>query len=190
MANKGYTSRGRVENYMLITIDPSFYDQVEEWIGEVESYIDDFTGRNFKADAEASDRVYDGDRSPDLIIDDAVAVTTNGVTIDGDAAGEYLLYPANALPKTRVHLKSGKFPRGDQNVTVNAKWGYSESVPANIVWAATVLLAGIIDYAWNGSGEVQSETIGRYSVTYRTPDGQKDYERAQDILNSYIKQVA
>jgi hypothetical protein len=72
-------------------------------------------------------------------------------------------------------------------VKVTGKWGYSAAAPGPIKQAATILVAGIINYSWNAEGEVQSMTIGRYSVSYKTDSGWKDFERIPNILKSYKK---
>ncbi len=197
MAKKGYTTRQQIENYLLITIDPSFYTQVDSWIEEMETYIDQMTGRNFVADSVANARYFDGDNSMNLLIDDAIAITeikigdNAALVADTDplkADGDYLLYPANRLPITKIQLRGAYFPALPfRCVKVTGKWGYSAVVPPDITQVATVLVAGIINYSWNAQGEVSSMTIGRYSVTYKTDAGWKDFERIPDILKHYRK---
>lgn len=118
---KGYTTIAKLENYLLIDIDSSFHDQVDEWIEEVEAYIDLKTGRNFVADAEesgedagASTRRFDGDGTSKQIIDDCVAVTEVKLSADDDPleVEDFVLYPANAqalsrpVPYTLIRLLS------------------------------------------------------------------------------------
>ena len=197
MAKKGYTTRQEIENYLLITIDPSFYTQVDSWIEEIEAYIDQMTGRNFVADALASAKYFDGDNTPELLIEDAVAITeikigdNAALTADTDplqADGDFILYPANHLPIAKIQLRAAYFPASPLRcVKVTGKWGYSVAAPADIRQAATILVAGIINYSWNAEGEVSSMTIGRYSVTYKTDAGWKDFERIPSILKHYRK---
>lgn len=195
MANKGYTNRTEVENYLLITIDESFHDQVDRWIGEVELYIDRMTERNFVADESPSEKLFDGDGSNNLILGDFLGiddVSIDGDTItdpDSDAEQPYLLYPANTTPKTKLVLRASRFPAGLQNISVTGTWGYSAECPVDITTVATVLVAGIINYSNNSEGEVQSESIGRYTVTYKTEKQWQDFERVKDILNYYTKQT-
>ena len=127
---KGYTSRIEIQNYLLITIDASQQAQVDAWITGMEAYVDRMTGRNFIADAVASEKKYDGDNTGVLLIDDCVEVSE--ITIDdGDPldTDDYYLYPANELPKRKIKYPGGTFPRGYQNISVTAKWGYSVTVP-------------------------------------------------------------
>ena len=180
---KGYTSIAKLENYLLLTIDTDFYEQIQNWIEQAESHIDRYTGRNFIADAVASEKVYDGDNSDTLLIDEAVEVTK--VEVDDVEKTTYYQYPANALPKRKIRLSDDVFARGMQNVSVTAKWGYSVACPADISFAAMVLVAGIINNS-NNDGDVQSEKIGNYQVSYSSK-GMDDFAKAGEILNSYKK---
>ena len=191
MTPKGYTNRQQIENYLLTTIDPSFYNQINDWIAQMEIHIDKMTGRNFVADGTASEKVYDGDGSFDLFIDDAVEVEE--VKIDDEIlivddsgnADDYYLYPANELPKRRIKTVSQRFNKGNQNISVSAKWGYSASAPYDIGFAVTILVAGIINYSGDMEGEIKSMSIGRYSVTYKDEKQWQDFERIKDIIKSY-----
>lgn len=181
----GYTTRERVENYLLITVDETFYDTVEEYIQAVTDYIEGETGRVFIADGDASDRVFDGKGDNTLFIDDAIEVVSVKINDTEVDATNLVSYPANDTPKIKLQLKAGRFPVGKQNITVNAKWGYSATVPSDIRFAATVLVAGIINTSNGGQGDVQSETIGRYSVTYKSTKEMTDFEQATKVLEAY-----
>lgn len=193
MANKAYTTRQAVENYLLITIDPSFYAQVETWIGEVEAQIDQETEQNFKADAVDSIRKYSGDGSNVLLIDDCVSVsyvviksTDGSVVYDDLVAGEdYFLEPDNETPKDKITLYGYRFSRGIQNIEVTAKWGSSVDVPANIQFAAMVLLSNIINGSFTSEGELQSLTAGKVTMTFKQQEKIDDYGKVEKILESY-----
>jgi hypothetical protein len=196
MASKGYTSRTEIENYLVIDIDASFHDQVDRWICDIEKYIDQQTGRNFVADSVASARYFDGDNSRTLLIDDAVAITeiktTDTVMVaDTDpllADGDFILYPANKLPITKIALRASVFPAYPlRGIKITGKWGYSVAVPEDIKHAATVLVAGIINYSWTAEGEVKTMSIGRYSVTYHDKTQWMDYEKVDAVLDLYKK---
>lgn len=189
---KGYTTRAKVENYMLTAVKPAFHSQIDRWIEDVEAYIDRQTGRNFVADDVASVRRFDGSGTCSLMIDDCVEVAS----VESPAGSEVdlegvLEYPANAaakkVPVSRLESLHSSFPKGRQNVRVSAKWGFSADVPGDVEMAATVLVAGIVNHANKPSGDVQSETIGRYSVTYRTDAELSDFERVKGVLKSYRK---
>ena len=193
---KGYTTKTRIENYLLITIDPSFDNQIEEWIEEVEAYIEQKTGRVFVAESVGAEttRRFDGDDTTRLLIDDAIAIEEIKLTSDSDAltTDDYVTYPQNAIAKgvpiTSIELLAAVFPAYPrQSVSIKARWGYSASVPDLIRNAATVLVAGIINFSWTSDGEIKSETIGRYSVTYKDAKQWNDFEKIEDILASFEK---
>jgi len=185
------TTIDQVKNYALIDIDSGYEPTVQLFIDAVTAYIERFTGRTFAEideEAEATEIVYDGTNGDEIFIDDAIEVT--GVKVGDDVLSDtdFVVYPANRLPKTRIILPYRIFTTGNQNVTVTAKWGYG-SIPADISFAATVMVAGII----NGQNaqdidnkEIQSETIGRYSVTYKSGSTQAtDYLNAKETLRMY-----
>lgn len=184
---KGYTDKAAVEAYMLITIDSSFDTQVDEWIAAAEEIIDGETNRDFavfdEEEGEATDRLYDGDGSQTLYIGPATEVVSVKLDPDGDEidADQFFVYPANTLPKTKIKLPYLTFPEGSQNIVVNAKYGAS-TMKGEIKFAATVLVAGIINFAWNSGSNVRSMTMGRYSVTYKTDEQKEDLLKVQDIL--------
>lgn len=198
---KGYTSETKVENYILQNIDSTFSSQIEKWIEAAEAYIDNLTGRNFIADSSASARLYDGDDSPELLIDDAVEVTKVEVgqddygssfeEVSASGSDRYFLEPANysadSVPIMKIVLRARNFPEGHQNNRITAKWGYSASVPADIEFAATVLVAGICNAQRKDTKEIASEKIGNYSVSYASEKEKNDFEQAKNILDKYVK---
>jgi hypothetical protein len=194
---KGYTSRAKIEDFLLLAIDESFHDRVDNWIGDVERFIDEYTGRNFIADGTASARLFNGNNTNELEIDDCVAVTV--VEIGNDDYGSsfstisgsgYVLLPANAIAKgfpiKAIHLKEEIFGRGLQNQRITAKWGYSVSVPGDISMAATILTAHIWKFGRGGITDgIAQERIGNYSVTYESDKDKQDYDRAMAALDRY-----
>lgn len=183
---KGYTTKEAIENYMLIEIDASFDDQIDEWMESVEEYIDDETSRDFAPvaeDAVFEDRTFNGDNTAVLSIDAATEIEEIRFSENGDpiAASNYYTTPVRKPTITGIKLKNLVFPRGEQNIYVSAKWGYA-AVPKDIKFAATVLMAGIIQNSWQAEGEIQSVTIGRYSVTYKDKSQITDFNRVSEIL--------
>lgn len=179
---KGYCDITDIENYLLVEIDESFKPHVEKWIEAMENYIEQETGRVFIANEEFSERKYDGDGEKDLLIDDAVEIEK--VIVDGEEIG-WLAYPTNETPKIKIQRKEGVFPKGSQNVVVSAKWGYSVNVPQDIRLACAGLVAGIINRLLNYEGEVVSESVGPYSVTYKNEQGWNDFENIKKTLQNY-----
>jgi hypothetical protein len=204
MALKGYTTEEIIENYILQNIDSSFSSQIDAWIEDFEKFIDNYTGRNFKADTSASARLFDGDGSQDLLIDEAVTITK--VEVGQDSYGgtfsevgttgsdKYLTYPENAsvkgYPIYKLVLNARRWSEGLQNNRITAKWGYSVTVPADITFVTTVLVAGVLNQHRQGGDEIKSEKIGNYQVTYNTDSGNNsfaDLGRAMEMLDMYKK---
>jgi hypothetical protein len=194
---KGYTSRAKIENFLLITIDESFHAQTDDVIDDVEQLIDTYTGRNFIADEEASERLYNGNNSNELEIDDCIEVETvelgnddYGTSFTELAESAYVTLPANAIakgfPVKAIHLKTETFEKGIQNQRITAKWGYSEECPGDVSMAATILAAHIWKFGRGGiTGSISQEKIGNYSVTYDSDKDKQDYDRAMAILDKY-----
>lgn len=201
MAAKGYTTEAEIEQYTLTDIASSFSTQISAWIEAVEEYIDRVTGRNFIADEEATARYYDGDGEHTLLIDDAVEVTEVAVgeddyggtfsTVPSTGSTRYFLEPANyaakGYPITKIVLQHRPFFHGKQNQKITAKWGYSAECPEAITFAATVLVAGIINAQRKDTKEISSEKIGNYAVTYASEKEKSDFEQAKAILDKYTK---
>ena len=196
---KGYCSVADIEKYSLTEIDANFEATVEGWIAVIEQYIEKETGRVFKADTTASKRYFDGNYSNEIYIDECISVSE---LLIKDVLGNtlynlvkdthYLVYPYNELPIRKLMAKSYNvlgfltFPKGQKNIELTAKWGYSESVPDGIKFATMVLTTGIVNYSNNSDGEAKSEKIGDYSITYKENDW-KDYELAKSIIGSFTK---
>jgi len=198
-----------VENYMSIDIESSFTSQVKIWIQWMTEYVEGQTGRVFIADSSNSEKVYEVDLrrsvsvggrlvSPtELIVDEFVNTSTSAIklTLDDEELDEdeFLLYPATVekLPKTRLVLKKDTglvFTEGEQNIKVEAKWGYSIAAPGEIKFATIVLVAGMINESWSSEGEMSSITLGRYTMSFKDEQQLKDFERMKEILETYTKQ--
>lgn len=187
---KGYTNTTGIENYILDTIKDYFKPQVEEWIAQMEGFVEKETGRIFIADTVASEKVYDGNGKTSLFVEECIEKPSK-LTIDSDevSGNDFLAYPANELPKSRIKLKDNTglvFTKDEQNIKVEAKWGYSVDCPADISFAVVVLVAGMINYA-NPENKIKQEKLGDYWISYNDPKGWEDYERAKQILKSYSK---
>lgn len=186
---KGYTNKGQIENYLLTTVNAILNEQLNDWIAMMETHIDKITGRNFIADTVATEKLYDGNGENELLVDDFIGTPTieiNEVELDDD---EYLVYPANTEKKNRLkRVLGGIWSKDDQSIGVTAKWGYSAEVPNDIIFATTVLVAGIINYSSKDSqSQVETKTIGRYSVTYKTKKEWQDFDQVAKIIKSYKK---
>ena len=196
---KEYTTEAKVESFLDISITTG---EADDAINAAVDIIDQKTDRNFIADSSASARLFDGNGKQNLCIDECVEITKveigNNIYGDsfseisaGGANGYYLLpnnYSEKGIPIDEVHVRSRYWIVGFQNHRITAKWGYSAAVPEAISMATTILAAGIYMYNRGGaSGNVKSEKIGNYSITYGadSADKWKSFERALQIIEQY-----
>lgn len=181
---KGYTTKTSIEDYMQIDIDDSFNDKINEWIVAAEEIIDQETNRDWTPGPATNVKIYDGDGTNTLLIDPISNVTGVSLYIGGDSldTNQYYLYPANQLIKNKIKLRYLSFPEGMQNITITGSYG-SGIIQAQIRHVATVIVAGMINYAWSDESEIQSMSVGRYSVTYKSTSQKDDFANIQDILD-------
>lgn len=186
------TTKEKIERYLLTNINSSFDEQIDAWIDAVEQYMNKETKRQLIADEEESTRRYDGVGKHDLMIDDFLTISDVSIfsSIDDDTGtswNDYMYYyPANTTPKWRLD-STQHIPHGKQNVHVTGRYGAydADSIPADLVQAATTLVAGIVNYSNQSEGEIKSESIGRYTVTYVTEKQSNDYTNAMATLKHY-----
>lgn len=169
-----------IEAYTLQEVAANFRPSVQEWIEQMTTYIERATNREFVTGDSTSTRKYDGSGTSIQLVDDYSALTS--VVVDGSTI-DVTEYPTNSTPKYKL-MRNGRFPRGLQNVEVMAVWGYGE-VPADIRFACTVLVAGMVQNHTNSDGAKASESIGNYSVSYATEVQRNDFNRVKDILANY-----
>ncbi len=190
-----YTSKTKIENYLMTDIDSSFDTQVTEWIASVEKYIDNYTGKTFE-EGDSEVKYYDGTGETEIAIDDAVEITevllldVNGdveeTLTEGDG-NDYLLYPLNDTPKTSIVLTAvatiANFSTGRKRVKVTGKFGNSTTVPVDIELIATKLVSAIIQKGLRG-GEIKQESLGDYSVTFVAEVAEE--LKVEDVLEKYV----
>ena len=173
------TSKDRVEKYLLTAIDPSFDNQIDEWILGVEQQIEKMIDRTLFANDVDAEFKYSGNGKEYMMIDDFMSVTS--VELDGvDITADVYFEPVNKKPYYKMYYDNGVFERGRQNIIITGKKGYMlvANPKEDLMHAATVLVAGIVNHSKNSSGEVKSESIGRFSVTYTTDSQKTDYQNA------------
>lgn len=199
MADLGYTNATLIGTYLDESVA---VDDVDQFILATQKFIEQLTGRVFKADSTASTRDYDGNGRLEIIIDDCVSVTkvewgTNQwadsyVTIGTSGIDRYYTLPANnaalEVPIRKIGLRTRVWTPGHANHRITAKWGWSTDVPDDIKHAATVIAAGMYNQnRGQDSGVITSEKIGQYSVSYSDQGGVNDYNQAKAILDGYKK---
>lgn len=175
-----YTTQAKIENYTLQDIDASFSIVIDTWIEIAEDYINQTTNRKFEA--ETSEYVFDGNNKTRLFVGDFTALTSVEVD-DTDVTSDIKIYPANITPKNVLFYENG-FDTGKQNITVNAKWGYSDSAPKGIEFVATVIVAGMVQQHVKSTKAIKSEKIGNYQVSY-TEEQLQDFKMIDKVLSTY-----
>lgn len=145
MAN--YCTVDEIKTQLELTTD-DYDDMFSFWIGTASAFIDNYCNRHFDQRSSTT-RYFDGAGTV-LWIDDLLSVTTFKLDEDGDGTYEetletsdYILYPLNETPKTRVEISNdsdyGSFAAGvKKGVSITGTWGYASSVPS-IIRQATVI---------------------------------------------------
>lgn len=167
---------------------------IDGYIETASKTMDRLANRKLVADEvgsgeETPEVYYNGQGEADLIIDDMHDIEKLEI---GNEHGEnfsevtsYIKYPAVA-PHNKLILKSGVFEEGIQNVRVTGRVGLFDTVPADLEYACTVITAGMIGNK-NSAGEIKSESIGNYSVSYVSESGAQDFKQALATLETYRK---
>jgi len=195
---KGYTNEQTIKDYLQIVnfTNARTSTVLPTWITAVEKYIEKFTGRVFIKD-EVLTKVYDGNGKTELLIKDLLTLSkiefldedaNTDTTLDGDH--DWYLYPENETPKTKIILNpenTGRvFVRGYQNIKLTGTFGYSVDVPEDIKLAATKLVVGFVqEFDKKTIGDIKSEALGDYSVTYTDIDKNANFLGIKSILDSY-----
>jgi hypothetical protein len=113
-----YTDKTAVQNYILTNIDVAFDTQLTAYIEAMSRYADEYTGRTLVAADDDTTRLYDGDGTQSVRIDDVVSITE--VTVD-DVVVTPFAYPANTVRRYRLDLSGSRFTAGQQNVAVTVR---------------------------------------------------------------------
>lgn len=185
---KKYCTKADIENYLLIDIDANFNNQIDSWIESASEHIRLSTNRDWLADSEASDRYFDGTGYQDLHIDDFIGTPTVAVGedygVNFTTITDFIVQPYNTENKHTIIRTGTNLPLGIKNMRVGAKWGYGEEVPQDIRHATTVFASAIVLAQTNQDGEIASEKIGNYQVTYKNDQHKDDFAQAMDIINN------
>lgn len=165
-----YTSKTKVADYL--GVDAS--NIKDDWIEWGTYYIDLYCNCIFRE--KTVTEKYDINKSGDsvLFLDHFPVVSVTEVKNDGDTmdTDDYLVYEGEGMIKLADDFVGniynvGAFVKGRQKVEVTYKYGRA-SVPDEIEWAATVLVANIAFSSLVNSGvikfgNVTEESIGKYS---------------------------
>lgn len=183
METPHYTTLEDVQNYLLIEIDGSYANQIEEWIIAMSNYIDTVCHRSIFREEEDT-FLYDGDNTELLHISDCSDITS--VTVGGRPVTVFE-YPQNKPYTSRIVLQDEVFSKGLQNVAVTGIHAMSTTLPYDIKFVCTVLVSGIVNASRLEHKRVSSEKIGNYTVTYQDGSQKIDYESVPSILSRYTR---
>jgi hypothetical protein len=188
--DKQYVTVEEVSKYLLLDIVDSFQDQVDNWIIAMSNQVALMTNREWLAgSAEYPEtRYFDGKGNAYLRIGEAIDIDAVYVGEDyGEnfvAITDYITYPYSGNLITKLIRKDNAFDRGIKNIKVVGRFGYGETVPEDIKFAVVVMVAGLIMNQTNQDGEIESEKIGNYAVTYKTDEQKNDFNTAKNIIAS------
>jgi hypothetical protein len=195
-----YTTAQKVKNYMQITNfnHAGVNLSITDWIIAASDWIDNYCGRTFTA--ETSTKVYDGQGKYQLVVDDFTTITRIETLDEDGAVDEYTTdktdwytYPVNTKPKHRVDLNRlsndfmGAFPSGQQNIKIYADWGFESSVPKTIELVCTMLVSELVKNNDQQTTNMDSESLGDYSVSYGDIDRAAAELGAKEMLDQYLR---
>lgn len=185
---KKYCNKADIEDYLMLDIAESFDTRIDKWIEGVSETVRLMTNRDWLADDTASIKYYSGNGCSKLDIDDFIGSPT--LRIGDDFATNFasntnfVTMPFNSVHKNSIKLKNENFPTGIQNIEVTARWGYGEDVPEDIRLATTILASAVVLAGTNQDGEIATEKIGNYQVSYKDDKHKDDAKMAMDILQT------
>jgi len=202
-----YVTKSEVEQYMGLAIDDTLTTFITTVTSFAKQFIENFTGREFEVAEEDEERKFDGNGRTKLVVDDIFELTSlvvDGVELTEDE--DFLLYPLNETakewieliqPETRLNVNSRLnsaspyiFDKGQANVVITGRFGYSETPPEAIKMAALKIIGGVIreNIGDDDLKEVKQETLGEYSVSYATVKETANRLGVEDLLQQYVKQ--
>jgi len=196
-----YTSKAKIEKYLMVDIDSSFDNQITDWISGAEEYIKNYTGRKNGFEVSVAEtRYFDGNGEREIDIDEFVSITTLEVleanggdvewTLTEGMEEDYIVYPYNDTPQYKLILRPssqiGAWYPGKRRIKVTGVFGHSSSVPKDIELAATILVASVIEKGVSG-GRIRQEALGDYSVSFEDMDESDQVLGVKRILDKYKK---
>ena len=191
-----YTDKGQIQKYLAVDIDNSFDTQIDNWITAVEAWIERYVGFSFET-GDRVDRYYDGSGIRSLLVDTFFgSMTAEILNTDGSVdqsltegqSNDYLAYPLNEAQKNELVLASsatiGNFPARHRSVKLNAKFGWSATVPQDIQLIATKLVGEIVKEGLKG-GKLSQVQLGDYSASFMTIDEHSEALGVYQTLEMY-----
>lgn len=209
----GYCDQTDVEDFLLLTIDSSFSQQVDDWIATAEKQVNNYLGyttasgilrENITAETSRSYVDTEGNlvlfpQKIPIVSVSSISLVKGTESLDltlTDSSGntrynvptsaDHILYPAAELSMTGSSIiRSFAEIRNTKFLSkINYIAGYAET-PADIRQATINLVADIVMRHSNKEG-LQSITQGRISKSYMSREGASDfYLDAVTLLEPY-----
>lgn len=168
-----YTTKAKVDLLNGGDIDSTLFTAL---LASVKAFIDRYTGKTFEAVSET--RYYDGNGQDSILIDSFIGTPSSVKILNSDGttydtltegqASDYVITPFNSTEKNVLRLTGngywGRFASRGRILEVTATFGASTTVPADIEYVATKLIADL--GSAQGSSVIKSESLGDYSVSY------------------------
>lgn len=176
-----YTTKADIEDYIGKTIDDVSDTSIDAWIKAMTLQIDKISNRDIYKTGTDTYK-YDGDGTGITLIKDCHTITE--VRVDDNPVA-VLEYPSNKEYTSRIVLEGFFFSKGLQNVEVDAIHSMSKTLPEDIKFACTVLVAGIYNNRNSSGKEGTTEKIGNYSITYHSKKELTDLETAKLAISGY-----
>lgn len=174
-----YTDRTQVETFIGKAV--SLTDtQLEALIAVAESQVNAWSNRYKLFSDTPETRKYRGKRRTQVAIDNILFDETISVTVNGVATTQFTL--DRFFMESASVLDFDFYINPTDVVEVTATFGVATTLPKEIAQATTMLVAELLEAPEAvGSGAIQRETIGKYSV---------QYQQATDINNNPVAKLA
>lgn len=190
-----YTDQAQTESYLqreLTEYEQESFDQVVE---QVSDFINTYTSREWRdkdaeGDAEASQRIYDGNGQRELFVDDFGEITTlkildsDGNVYETISSDDFIAYPLRSSTKDSIYLRKRNFPYGRATVQLTATFA-SDGVPVGVQMVAAELVGIFFAQGKSSSDDFKKESIEGY--TYELMSGAERSDKIQSALSKLDK---
>ena len=188
-AQTEYTDIESVAAYLGIDAPAGSSEEAEEIAGYIRAMsatMDNMSGRRLYGDEETTN-TYDGEKGEILHVKDVCAISE--VLLDGaDVTEAIYKYPQNKAYASRLVLPGKSWGTKRQSVEVTGIHAMHDELPEDIKLACTIFVAGVYRNAHpdpDFKGEVTSEKMGNYTVSYASAKQVGDAANAKALLSSY-----
>lgn len=186
-----YTTKAKVDALYGTDIPQATFDAL---LASVKAFIDRYCGKTFEGGSAT--KIYDGNGRDEILVDSFYGSPSSVKILNSDGtdyetltegqANDYVALPLNSSEKNMIRLTGngfwGRFANRESVLSVTATFGFAASAPADIELAATQMVGEL--YSGN-QGDVKSESLGDYSVSYADVGSAASKISATNILDLY-----